>query len=405
MKLSGIFSAFRSLSPFSGTHAPRQTEGPQQSKKTDAVPEDGRKNLMPAVHAKKTEKGLRARLPANSLPKAGESKHLGQNPVGNMLSSASPGRRLGEQIREASKPKAGTLDASNEINKETSRASQQNLRLVKSAIMMRMESLPKAKGKRDQLDAALVRYEAASHLTGAQALDAFKTLHDDLVNREKLLKVKSSILTMMELMNIAPSDRKAAIARYENLEAEHKPDAEALKDFRKLLDGLITGKLEPVSSPNQKVGENLRPTNGKLEPVSSPNPNQKTGENLQSIKRSIVDYMNSLPSDLEGREELDTAIAHYKNLHKLHRSRPNDATALNAYKELHDDLVNGKYKPDLPQHTIPWWAKEDKREEARLLAIIDREIGYDDDYEKATRERDDASAELKELRGRYRRSS
>ncbi len=403
MKLSGLFSAFRGLSPFSGTHAPRQTKEPQQSKKTDAVPEDGRKNLNFVLHANKTEKRLRTGLSANSLSKAGESKYPGQNPVGNMPSSASPGRRLGEQIREPSKPEAGTLDTSNKINKGTSRASQQNLRVVKNSILRLMESLPKAKGKRDQLDAAIARYESASHLTDAQALDAFKTLHDDLVNRKELLSVKSSILTMMELMNIAPSDRKAAIARYENLEAEHKPDAEALKDFKKLRDGLITGKLEPVSSPNQKVGESLRPITGKLEPVSLPN--QKTGENLQSIKRSIVDYMNSLPSDPEGKKELDTAIAHYKNLHKLHRSRPNDAAILDAYKELHDDLVNRKYKPDLPQRAIPLWAREDKGEEARLLAIIDREIGYDDDYEKATREREDASAELKELRGRYRRSS
>jgi len=400
MKLSGFFNVFRGLSPFSGTSAPGQTKEPQQSKKTDAVPEDGRKNLHSFFSAKKIETRLRTRLFANSLPKAEESQHLGQNPVENMPSSASPGRRLAEQIREPSKPEAGTLDTPNKINKETIKANQRHLLSVKKSVMSLMESLPKAEGKRDQLDAAIARYKAAD----AQAsYAAFKTLQDDLVNREKLLSVKGSILTMMESRNIAPSDRKAAIAQYEKLEAEHKPDAEALKDFKKLRDGVITGKLEPVSSPNQKAGESLRPITGKLAPVSPPN--QNTGKNLQSVKRSIVDYMNSLPSNPEGREELATATARYKSLHNQHKSRPNDAAALDAYNELHDDLVSGKYKPDLPQRAIPSWAREDKWEEARLLAILDREIGYDDDYKKASREREDASAALKELRGRYQGAS
>lgn len=115
--------------------------------------------------------------------------------------------------------------------------------------------------------------------------------------------------------------------------------------------------------------------------------------------------MNSLPAAPGTREELDAVVAQYRNLDKLYKSAPNSAAALEAYKELHKDLVNGKYKPDLPQPVIPRWAKADKREEARLLAIIDKEIGYDDDYSTAKREREEASARLEELRGGYRRLS
>ncbi|WP_334186477.1 hypothetical protein [Noviherbaspirillum sp.] len=185
-------------------------------------------------------------------------------------------------------------------------------------------------------------------------------------------------------------EKETALIRYHRLRTMPMSAEQELNEYRALNQALTSGAFRP-----------------------DPYAGKRAEAELQETKKSIYEYMTSLPRTEGQREELDAIITAYERLINTHsRDGVGTAGALRDFRRLKRQIDQGVFEPaQRPQPALPPSAGSvEKSRERYLLSVINEEFTYDHDgrdadgrdkYGEMLQNKKQAREELEQLRRRY----